>query len=243
MEQSILRAYALGKVDYFGVADLDRVQDTLKKHYHDSVRGYPFAVSLGIALINPIVDQLPAAVNDVALKMQYRHHAYDLINQRLDYAASGIASILQKYGHRALPVAASQTIDRSKLISMFSHKMAARLAGLGFIGKNCLLITPSHGPRVRWATVLTDAPLSSTYKDIEQGCGTCTQCVDICPVNAFTGRDFSVDEERSFRFDAFACDTHLKQVEARDGYSVCGLCLYACPYGRSSSHAGDMSGE
>ncbi len=92
MEQSILRAYALGKVDIFGVADLASVQDTLKNQYHESVCGYPFAISLGITLLNPIVDQLPAAVNDVTAKMQYHHHAYGLINQRLDHAASGIAA-------------------------------------------------------------------------------------------------------------------------------------------------------
>ncbi len=36
------------------------------------------------------------------------------------------------------------------------------MAGLGRIGKSCLLITPEAGPRVHWATVLTDAPMQVT---------------------------------------------------------------------------------
>ena len=40
-----------------------------------------------------------------------------------------------------------------------SHKLVAHLAGLGRIGRSCLLLTPGAGPRVRLATVLTNAPL------------------------------------------------------------------------------------
>ena len=46
--------------------------------------------------------------------------------------------------------------------AVFSNKLAAHLAGLGWIGKSCLLITPQVGPRVRWVSVLTEAPLALT---------------------------------------------------------------------------------
>ena len=83
-----------------------------------------------------------------------------------------------------------------------SQKLAAHLSGLGWIGKSCLLVTPDHGPRVRWVTVLTDAPLRPTGAPLEQRCGECTACVDICPVHALTGKPFSPDELREARFDA-----------------------------------------
>ena len=69
--------------------------------------------------------------------------------------------------------------------------MAATSAGLGWIGKNGLLINPDHGPRLSLATVLTDAPLRPD-EPIEQClCGECTLCVEHCPSRAITGADWS----------------------------------------------------
>ena len=70
MEQSILRAFALGKVDFFGVADLQNVQDTLRDQFERSILGFPYAISLGIALPNTIVNQLPDAQDNTVIKMQ-----------------------------------------------------------------------------------------------------------------------------------------------------------------------------
>ena len=112
-------------------------------------------------------------------------------------------------------------------------KMAARLAGLGWIGKCCLLVTPSVGPRVRWGSVLTDAPLNYTKKPMKDGCGECHECVDICPVKAFTGEPFREEDPREIRYNAHKCDTYLSKLEKTSALGVCGMCLYVCPYGKS----------
>lgn len=96
---------------------------------------------------------------------------------------------------------------------MFFQKLAAHLAGLGWIGKSCLLITPEHSPHVRWVTVLTDPPLLPTGTPMEQKCGACTACVDICPQHAFIGRSFCSEEPREARFDVAAWDRHFKEQE------------------------------
>ena len=76
------------------------------------------------------VDQLPnRAERSVALN--YRHHAYDIINQRLDLAASIIGSFIQNEGYRALPLPAAERIDDDRICAVFSHKMGANLSGLG----------------------------------------------------------------------------------------------------------------
>lgn len=124
-----------------------------------------------------------------------------------------------------------RTVDR-EIRSIFSHKLAAHLAGLGWIGKNCFLVTPDHGPRVRWVSVLTDAPLQPTGTPMDPRCGNCTVCIDICPEKAFTGRMFAATEPREARFDASACDRHFWELEQAHGVPVCGLYLYACPWGR-----------
>ncbi len=217
--------------DYFGVADLAPAKEAVAAQGGADLAGYPRSVSVGIGLFHPIVDQLPRG-KERAVAVSYRSHCYDIVNGRLDRIASRIASLLQKSGHRAFPVAASKRVDDERLCGLFSHKMGAHLAGLGWIGKNCLLITPEMGPRVRWATVLTDAPVQATGRPMDERCGDCRECADICPVSAFTGRAFRQDEERKMRFDAARCDRYFSRMKEKDlETAVCGLCLYGCPHG------------
>jgi epoxyqueuosine reductase QueG len=222
-------AHSLG-ADYFGVADLSSAHDVILVQGGKRVARYPRAVAIGTGLQDSLVDLLPD--NDPAGAILYRHNSYDVVNQMLDQIGVRVANELQRAGYSAFPVPASKRTDDDHICGIFSHKLAAHLAGLGWIGKNCLLITPDHGPRVRWVSVLTDAPLPSTGSPLEQRCGTCTACVDICPQNAFTGRPFHHNEPREARFDAAACDRYFRQMEERKSVAVCGLCLYICPYGK-----------
>ena len=220
--------------DFVGVADLTPTHDAIARQWGPVIAGYPRAVSLGIALLHPIVDQLPRQADREAA-MTYRHHAYDVINQRLDLITSEIASSLQAEGSSAFPVPASERFDDKRLCASFSHKLAANLSGLGWIGKSCLLVTPEHGPRVRWATVLTDAALDVTGQPVDDQCGDCTLCVDICPVQAFTGKHFRKEEPRDARYMADKCDRYFKGMEAKGKLKVCGMCLYVCPFGKKTN--------
>ena len=145
--------------------------------------------------------------------MLYRHHTYDIVNGALDQMALQVANTIQRAGYRAFPPASKRASDE-KIAGIFSHKLAAHMAGLGWIGRSCLLITPDHGPRVRWIAVLTDAPL--TDRDTHGApVGKRTACVDACPIHAFTGEMFAEDEPREARFDAAACDRYFKAMEKR----------------------------
>jgi epoxyqueuosine reductase len=218
--------------DYFGIADLSLAHDTILEQGGTEITEYPHSVSVGIALLHPIVDQLLRR-EERAVAVNYRSHCYDVINARLDEIISRIAGLLQREGYRAFPVPATKRVDDDRICGIFSHKLGAHLAGLGWIGKNCLLITSDMGPRVRWATVLTDAALPTTGKPIDERCGDCRECLDICPVKAFTGQPFRAGEPRSARFDARKCDRYFSKMREKDvETAVCGLCLYACPYGR-----------
>jgi len=218
--------------DFYGVADLSPAHDAILAQGGPLIAAYPRAISVGITLLNTIVDQLPQRANR-AVAVNYRHHGYEVINQRLDLFVSRLSSLLQREGWQALPVPASKRVDDERICAAFSHKMAAHLAGLGWIGKSCLLVTPEKGPRVRWATVLTDAPLPVTGEPMEERCGSCNDCVDICPVNAFTGESFRATEPREKRFDAGRCDRNFAAMRKKDSeLAVCGLCLYVCPYGK-----------
>lgn len=217
--------------DYFGIADLLLARDAVLEQGGVEVAGYPYAVSMGLALLGPIVDGLLPRPGRTAAAA-YRSHCYNVINSRLDLMASGLAGILRSRGYRAFPVPASRRVDDGRICAVFSHKLAAHLAGLGWIGKNCLLITPDRGPRVRWVSVLTDAPLKTVGQPMDQRCGDCLECVTHCPMKAFSGQPFHAGEPRSVRFDAARCDRYFSKMREKDAHTaVCGLCLVVCPQG------------
>ena len=222
--------------DFFGVADLSCAEDAIRRQGGDAAAEYPRAVSIGLRLPHSVVDQLPDRAKISVAKI-YKQHAYDVINQRLDHITSRICSYLESNGCKSFPVPASQIVDDDNLLGVFSNKMAAHLAGLGWIGKSCMLITPEVGPRVRWATVLTHADIDKTGEPIEERCGSCTDCVDICPANAFTGRSFKADEYRDLRFDVRKCQNYFDELKEEMGIAICGMCLYVCPHGKTGSAA------
>ncbi len=223
--------------DFVGVADLSSARDAIREQGGERIAAYPLGVSVGIRVLDTIIDELPHAREDRGVALNFRQHGYDIVNDRLNALTSRTASFLQNSGYRALPIPASQRVDDKKLLGAISNKLAAHLAGLGWIGRSCLLITPQAGPRVRWATVLTDAPLAVTGQPMESRCGKCTSCVDICPVGAFTGRIFAENEPRSARFDVFKCNDYQSESEEITGVRVCGLCVYACPHGQKKHQA------
>ena len=217
--------------DFYGVADISPVEEFISIQGGEGVIGYPRAISIGIILLDSIVDQLPLRF-ERSVAVNYKHHSYDIINMRLDIIASRLCSLIQKEGHKALPIPASERYDDERICAIFSHKLAANLAGIGWIGKSCLLITPESGPRVRLTTVLTNAPLKTTGKPLENGCGECTVCVDTCPVSAFTGEPFREEENLAVRYDARKCEKYFEIMEKAGIIPVCGLCIYNCPQGK-----------
>ena len=232
LEDHLLDSVMAWGADYFGIADLTPARDAILEQGGTEIAQYSRSISVGITLFHTIVNQLfPRPDRTVAVS--YRSHCYDVINARLDQISSRVASVLQCRGHKAFPIPASKRVDDERICAIFSHKLAAHLAGLGWIGKSCLLITPDMGPRVRWTTVLTDAPLATSGLPLDERCGDCHECVDICPVRSFTGQPFRAEEPRAARFDASKCDRYFSKMKEHDPETaVCGLCLYTCPYGR-----------
>jgi epoxyqueuosine reductase QueG len=220
---------------FFGVADLTRARETVVEQGGEFLADYPVALSAGIALTDGIVDQLPNH-KQIPVARTY-DYLYGNVNRNLDRIAFRLSVLLNGSGFRTFLVPATQYADPETYRGLVSHKLAANLAGLGWIGPSCLLVTPEIGPRVRWVTVLTDAPLE-TGQPIDNQCGDCRQCVEACPPNAFTGRMFDPSEPRKARFNIRRCidyRNHLK--EETTGVRVCGMCVHICPFGRKEGSA------
>jgi epoxyqueuosine reductase QueG len=224
----------------FGVADLTRARSFIENQGGEFLTRYPRAVSLGMGLVDGIVDQLPHH-KEIPVARTY-DYLYDTVNASLNRIALRASVMLNENGYQSLLIPASQTLDSENGLGLFSHKLAARLAGLGWIGPSCLVITPEFGPRIRWVTVLTDAPLE-TGSPVENRCGDCRECVDACPVKAFTGRVFSPQEPREARFNIKRCMDYRANLQKNvTGVRVCGMCVYICPYGRKENGRPPASG-
>ncbi len=174
-----------------------------------------YVISIGIRLSDRV---LKGIVDHPTLL--YLHH-YRTINYLLDHIALKITNGVQERGFNALPIPASQIIDWNKQLGHLSHKMTARLAGHGWIGRNNLLVNPEYGSAVRYTTILTDMPLK-TNKPIEADCNGCTDCLDVCPVKSI--------KESYKEFDRNACLAQLKDFSRRYniGQHICGICIKAC---------------
>jgi epoxyqueuosine reductase QueG len=183
---------------------------------------------MGMQLCDGIVEQ--HTPDEPRRHSLYWHHVYEVVSRALDFLAYDAARWLIGQGFRAFPVPASTPYNFDKLEGIFSHKLAAHLGGVGWIGKSCLLLTERFGPRARFVSVLTDAPLDAGTP-FDRACGKCHVCVDTCPVKAFTGVEFRAGEGREKRFDVFKCSEYRRE-------HPCGLCVSSCPMGSSRRHQG-----
>lgn len=161
------------------------------------------------------------------------HQEYVSFNLRLSEIAERVAELLAAEGYAAKANAATaRDFDQEKLAAGFSHKLAATRAGMGWIGKSALLVTPQFGPALRLGSVLTEAPLAVGQPITESECGDCTACQEACPGGAILGENWRAGMERSQFYDAFACaHTARARAEARgiEGTTICGVCMAVCP--------------
>jgi epoxyqueuosine reductase len=207
--------------DLMGVANLEPAREFISRQGNFPLDRFPRAVSLGMPLNDLIVERhSPLESRRDSL---YWFHVYEVVTQALDILAYRVSRWLSNRGFATFPLPGSTPYNFQKLEGILSHKLTAHLAGLGWIGKSCLLLTDRFGPRVRFVTVLTDAPLQAG-SPIDRPCGKCHVCVDACPVKAFTGTEFRVEDPRQVRFDAFKCSEYRKE-------HPCGVCVSTCPQG------------
>ncbi|MHC4712537.1 MAG: 4Fe-4S binding protein [Planctomycetota bacterium] len=204
-----------GGVRVFGVADLEKAAEEVEGLF-DRV-GAPFrrAVVMGIPL-NPAALE---GIVDSPTPLYF--HAYRQLNYRLDIAAFRVAQALVEAGHRSLAIAASQIIEKDPPRGHVSHRHLGVAAGLGWIGRSGLLVTPRYGARVRFVTVLTDAPFEAG-EGMPFSCGKCVACVSVCPAKAIK-RDVA-------GFDLGACYAKLTEFTRIPyvGQHICGVCVKAC---------------
>ena len=214
--------------DLVGIADSEPLNE-LKVNPPDLLHGFTRAISIAI--------QLPVSVFETISDKPTPIYAatYQTANRILDELAFRTAVAIQKDGFNSLPIPASQVLDRKNWYAAISHKAVARMAGLGWQGKNLLLITPQFGSRVRLVTVLTHAPLIADTP-LKNRCGSCMLCHDACPAKAIRGvntLDHYKNREEALHFSR-CVEKLTKDFAALSeiGAPICGICIKVCPFGK-----------
>lgn len=148
-------------------------------------------------------------ISDIRENREPKHKEIFNTERKMDNLAVKIAAELEKAGYKG--------IGKLKT-GLLPHKSAALRAGLGFIGKNNLLITEKYGCALMLGKVLTDAPFkTSRCAPQEPKCGDCTVCVDVCPTKTLLGATWSINAVR-------------EDIMVRKLCVLCQKCMVMCPY-------------
>ncbi|MDH4123926.1 MAG: epoxyqueuosine reductase [Thermoplasmata archaeon] len=204
--------------DLFGVADLKEIRE-ISTHPPDLLSGYRYGITIAVSL-----DRFGSY--ETATEDQF---AFPLLRR-----ISGIiVNHIIKKDHRALAIDPDKILGENiemRNLSEISHKAISRAAGIGWIGKSALLITPEYGPRVNITSVFTDMPLIPGMP-IDCQCKSCMKCILACPVQALIDSSFK-DYPR--KIDQVLLVNQCKEWKDEQVGLTCWDCVLACPKGRSS---------
>lgn len=185
----------------------------------------------GVSVAVPVPKQIVRDLQTAPTKEYY--DAYYSINAQLDMIVMTGAEFLQENGYQAVANTTTVVKTNEDWCTPLPHKTVATRAGLGWIGKNCLLVTRQYGGAIRISSLLTDAPLPSDTPVTKSCCGSCEVCVKSCPAGALTGVLWNPETRREELFHKEDCKKmqcqRMKEATGIDK-DLCGLCFAVCPY-------------
>lgn len=188
------------------------------------LEGVQSLVMLGM-VYNGVSDTMPTngTTGRVARYAQGSVDYHDLIRERLHALADTLRDLVPAATTRGV-------VDTAPLL----EREFAQLAGLGWVGKNTLLLSKHAGSYFFLAALLTDVVLDYDVPFPADHCGTCTACLDACPTDAFP---------QAYVLDASRCISYLT-IELREAVAVelraaigdwvfgCDICQEVCPWNR-----------
>jgi epoxyqueuosine reductase len=197
----------------FGSMRFTMARPDISCHPESLLENARTVISAALCYYSPAPE--PGAGEGRLPRYTWRDH-YAVLRERLDALGTRLGG-----AYRVL-VDANHHVDRA----------GAERAGVGFIGKNTMLITRTHGSWVVLGTLVTDVELEST-PSVAPGCGSCTLCIDACPTNA-------LDEPGVL--DATRCLAYWTQTPGEmpadvmdaleDRVYGCDICQDVCPWNR-----------
>jgi len=203
-----------------GFADLSELYADVRYHL-------PRGISIAAAIDPHVIAHIAAGPT-----REY-FDEYNRANALLNGLAGLAADYLAGLGYRVRAIESTVAyIDPRTCSAPFQHKTVATRAGLGWIGKDAMLITREYGSAVRLASVLTDAELPVGRPINRSHCGACRACVDACPGAAIRGVNWQVGMYREELYDASICREACLELAGKVGIdrTICGICIHVCPW-------------
>ena len=186
---------------------------------HKQNRGYSHAVLFGVKSTPDYIRHVAAhpyyvqeAVADGSIEND-EHYVQEMGMYRI---SDWLSSYLTEKGYGAYALSddnqiADNAFDPESIRTHLPLKTIAVRAGMGWIGKNVLLVTPERGCGQHIGAVLTDAPVKAVNSPVmEARCGNCHICVDVCTAGALTGLDWNPETDRDELLDVSKCTTCLQ---------------------------------
>jgi len=222
LEEELTRFLRGVGIELFSAGTIKEIKKEFPIAKEVNLEGIDYAISIAY----PLLDQVLEGIVDQPTLL-YKH-LYRQVNNLLDRGALLCARFLEDKGAKAIPIPASQILDWRTNLAHLSHRQVAVELGMGFYGRNNLLVMPDYGSRVRLVTILTDlpievpGPLKAQPELYSKDCGACYNCVSVCPAQAI--------HKSVLDFDRKACFSKVKEFEKMPGIGVgiCGVCVRAC---------------
>jgi len=185
-----------------------------------------------IAYFIPFVEEIANSNIEGKYSSHQWAKAYIETNQLIAELNQHLQDELSEKGYQASLIAATNNFDKERLISDWSHRHAAYIAGLGTFGLNNMLIT-EKGCAGRIGTIVTDLKLEASERRAEERClnkagFNCSICVDRC-VNGSLQED-SFDRHLCYELLSENDEIHPESAMT----DVCGKCSVALPCSFSS---------
>ena len=120
-------------------------------------------------------------------------------------------------------------------VPVLERALAVR-SGIGFLAKSAMVISPTHGPYLQLAELLTGMDLPPDGPS-PGSCGTCTACIDACPTQAIVA-PHEVDARRCLSYTTIELRGPIpRDLRAKQGdhFFGCDVCLEVCPFTKRSS--------
>jgi epoxyqueuosine reductase len=112
----------------------------------------------------------------------------------------------------------------------------AKRGGLGWIGKNTLLIDPKNGSFFFLAEIICDLEFEYDHP-MRDHCGTCTRCIDACPTDAISPEGYVMDGSKCISYLTIELKSSIPEEfkgKMEDWIFGCDICQEVCPWNRFS---------
>lgn len=240
--QQLAKEIGISKIGFTTADDFDYLEKTLRKGVEEgrttgfehkvieerikpklSLASAKTIISIAVAYPNRLPVKPPKTVykrgkitpNSWGLDYHY------VLKEKLDLLAKGIEKLTENFEYKGM-------VDTGALVDT----AVAKRAGIGFIGKNGLVISKEFGSYMYLGELITNLDITPD-QPVDYDCGDCRRCLDACPTSCLLG-DGTMNARRCLSFQTQ--DKGMMALEFRKKIKTviygCDICQICCPYNK-----------